>query len=534
MAFANKKPTSPCRTVGDVPVIDLFAGPGGLAEGFSALERPEVRFTVELSIEKDPCARNTLELRKFFRQFPPADVPEEYYRYVRGEMRRSELEGTYPEQFATARRQARLLELGSEEYPDEVVRSVIESALGNGTGRWVLVGGPPCQAYSLAGRSRMRPGNEDAYLSDRRHHLYREYLKIIAWLSPPVFIMENVPGLISTILRDDRICNRILADLESPGRAIAELNSTVAGDGREYVVYSLVSPREGTLFGPAPLDPRRYIVEAERFGIPQRRHRVFFLGVRMDLVERMGGMPPLLEPSGEVVTVDEVIRGLPVLRSRLTREVDSTKTWRAAIRDQLRVLDRGEIEPEVLEEMERACSNLEADADPGGQFVRGGTAPARLADWFVDPRIGGALNHESRAHMRSDLLRYLFMSSAAAVGQDVKLGGFPRSLLPAHENVQRSIESGNSWFSDRFRVQRADRPATTVTAHISKDGHYFIHPDPTQCRSLTVREAARIQTFPDNYFFEGPRTDQFRQVGNAVPPLLARQIAAIVAQILDV
>jgi DNA (cytosine-5)-methyltransferase 1 len=274
-------------------------------------------------------------------------------------------------------------------------------------------------------------------------------------------------------------------------------------------------------------------VESERFGIPQRRHRVFFLGVREDIVEGNGGAPRLLEPATREITAGEVIAGLPRLRSRLTREGDSAESWRTAIADQVEALDVAEIAPDILEVMWNATSELIADGHPGGRFVRGGEPPAQLSEWFIDPRIGGALNHESRAHMRSDLLRYLFLSSAASIGIDLKLRGFPGSLLPAHENVQKSIESGNSFFSDRFRVQRADRPATTVTAHISKDGHYFIHPDPRQCRSLTVREAARLQTFPDNYFFEGPRTEQFRQVGNAVPPLLARQIAGVVADILD-
>jgi DNA (cytosine-5)-methyltransferase 1 len=139
-------------------------------------------------------------------------------------------------------------------------------------------------------------------------------------------------------------------------------------------------------------------------------------------------------------------------------------------------------------------------------------------------------NHSARSHMATDLHRYLFAASFAKVtGRTPFLGDFPEALLPEHLNVEESLETKK--FKDRFRVQLGERPATTVVAHISKDGHYFIHYDPSQCRSLTVREAARLQTFPDNYHFEGGRTEQYRQVGNAVPPLLARQIAEVGAEV---
>ena len=153
-----------------------------------------------------------------------------------------------------------------------------------------------------------------------------------------------------------------------------------------------------------------------------------------------------------------------------------------------------------------------------------------LDEWYSDPKLKVWLNHETRGHRIDDLARYGFAACfAEEYGRSPK--GHTDFCLPGLAPDHKNWESGN--FSDRFRVQLADAPSTTITSHISKDGHYFIHYDPRQCRSLTVREAARLQTFPDNYFFQGGRTQQYHQVGNAVPPLLARRIADVVFSILQ-
>ncbi len=520
------------RTI--IPVIDVFAGPGGLSEGFTRYDNPRFQFDVRLSIEKDRNACQTLALRKFYHGFDAGAVPDAYYSYVKGRITREELEEEFREEAEIAGKRAFLAELGGTSYPDELIIRRIKEALAGHRGHWGLIGGPPCQAYSMAGRSRMKPADEERYLQDHRHRLYQEYLKILAWFSPSFFIMENVPGLISTILNNQRVFDTILRDIEDPGNAIDVSPVDRRRRRPRYSVFSLVKERRRTLFGSDPHEPGDYIVSCEKFGVPQRRQRVILFGIREDITGGPGFQPPVLEEVNRVVSAGEVLEGLPPLRSGLSREEDSPELWRRAIVDQVRTMALGEEFRDVAMIMDDTLKDLRYQASPGGQFVPRGRKVKAHEDWYHDPNLGGSLNHEARSHMRTDLVRYLFLACAARSGKEMKLKDFPRILLPDHNNVDRAIDSGHGLFSDRFRVQQLDRPSRTVTSHLHKDGHYFIHPDPTQCRSMTVREAARLQTFPDSYFFEGPRTAQFLQVGNAVPPLLAHQIAGVVAETLGI
>jgi DNA (cytosine-5)-methyltransferase 1 len=236
------------------------------------------------------------------------------------------------------------------------------------------------------------------------------------------------------------------------------------------------------------------------------------------------------------VQVEDVIDDLPRIRSTLSREQDSEEAWRDAIAEVRQQTWFRSPDSPALHGAARAAAKAlgsisGARLDAGASWQPWSARPRRLAPWY---RTGcrGLSNHEARGHMRSDLHRYFFAACfARANGRSPTLEDFPPELMPDHRNVEQGRLG--EMFADRFRVQLADHPSTTVTSHISKDGHYFIHYDPTQCRSLTVREAARLQTFPDSYHFEGPRTEQYHQVGNAVPPLLAKQIAAIVHDVLQ-
>lgn len=489
------------RVLVPIEIIDLFAGPGGLGEGFSQLKRDgKCLFKIGVSIEKEKFAHETLLLRSFFRQFETA--PDQYYEYLRNEISKADLFEAFPQEHSIAEKEAWCAELGHDDFAHKDVIKRIRNSIKKPSNS-IVIGGPPCQAYSLIGRSKM--GKNDSFEQDPRHTLYKEYLKIISEFKPAIFVMENVKGIISSKLDGEYIFDKILEDLRrpclilNPARKRFRLNET-------YTVYSLSSEKSLS-----ELTRKDYTIRCEDFGIPQRRHRVILVAVRNDLQ----GKPFSLKKTPNEVTLEEVIGDLPKLRSGLSKFPDEKSAWRSQIL-------AGLPNAKVYKTLNRGAEYINAKAQPKTYY-----------DWFHDPKLLGVVNHTTRSHISEDLHRYYYASSFAIKNnRSPRLQDFPENLLPKHKNIRKAIK-GKSLFNDRFRVQLKNRAATTITSHISKDGHYFIHYDPRQCRSLTVREAARIQTFPDNYKFEGPRTAQYQQVGNAVPPLLAHEISKVVYELLE-
>lgn len=503
-------------------VVDLFAGPGGLGEGFARYGGGN-KFEIAISAEMEDSAHKTLTMRSFFRRIQgDQKALAAYYNFCHSEA------APHPSTivrsaWADATREAWKLTLG-EPADNHILDGLLEkSALD--ADRTVLIGGPPCQAYSLVGRARNK--GEKAYKAedDHRHFLYREYLRIVHKTQPAIFVMENVKGILSSKVGGQKVFHDILRDLSDPGAALR------SSDGERYVIHSLVEP---VCFShgddPAAIDANAFIIESERYGIPQARHRVILLGVRADIAYEGG---KYLKPSA-VLSVEHAIGALPKLRSRLSKD-DSATAWLNE------VTKRGErlIAEALNKDMNNlALAMLQALGDVGNSLATGGVrywlpveekAVTAYLKWVKDPKLDVWLNHESRSHMASDLGRYFFTSAYGKANRRTPKGHLEfalEGLAPEHANW----ESGK--FIDRFRVQLREQPSTTVTSHIAKDGHYFIHYDAAQCRSLTVREAARLQTFPDNYFFQGNRTQQFHQVGNAVPSLLANKIAHVVYSIL--
>ena len=500
-----------------IPVVDIFAGPGGLGEGFSAF-LPEGRvqrspFRIAVSAEMERNAARTLRLRAFFRRFPPGDAPASYYDYVAGRTQEPWTEATMAE-WRAAGEEARQLTLGvpsDDAFLYERIRAIAAR-----NQPWVLIGGPPCQAYSLVGRARNRGIAGYRPEDDERYVLYKHYLKLVGKFRPAVFVMENVKGLLSAKINEQLVFHEILEGLERPG----------GRSGPRYRLLPVAITNNQT--HAALLDPRSYVLRAETLGVPQARHRVILLGISEE-IDGIGGT--FLAPCERRFSVSDVIGNLPSRRSGVTDE--EIEAWWPFAQDVLERAAHASDDLEVSEHLQKLALKMKKrDPGMGGRWApkteNSDQVPEHLQSWLIDPKLDGILNHEVREHMASDLERYAFAAAFTKIYGRSPRGAkeFPSALHPKHHNWK----SGK--FVDRFKVQRYDSPSSTVTSHLSKDGHYFIHPDPSQLRSLSVREAARLQTFPDNYFFEGSRGAQFRQVGNAVPPWMARQIAGVVYTLL--
>ena len=534
------------QTKNIIPVIDLFAGPGGLNEGFSHKIGEKRRFKSVLSVEKEAPEHQTLSLRAFYRYFLYRDlpVPQEYYDYIqkRNNVTREQLWKKYPDAAAEADKEALQFTLGEDDGPlgFPFLAKKIERAL-NGEKNWLLIGGPPCQAYSLVGRSKQlgelkkTEGSisdaEQKFYQDHRHKLYRQYLRILACFAPAVFVMENVKGILSAKLNGEPIFPQILKDLKSPAISAKEYGLE-AKTKHTYHILSFVT-------GTEPENISEYLIKSEDYGIPQARHRVILLGVRDDIWKKFGNGVGRLKKQSQM-SVKKAIGELPVLRSGFTHREDTLESWKKYLAEIVNEKFFSEFSDEVKQAMMRYSKQRESFSAERLTQAQYKMNRGELGNWYNDSVLECYLNHETRAHMASDLYRYLF---ASVVGELQKrspqLKDFPDDLLPEHKNVIKRADRArektrvDQKFADRFKVQVWDSPSSTITSHISKDGHYFIHPDPLQCRSLTVREAARLQTFPDNYFFEGNRTQQYHQVGNAVPPFLAHQLSRIVFDIFE-
>ena len=496
-----------------ISIIDLFAGPGGLNEGFSRVigPRDERLFNTLISVECDPAAHQTLSLRALFRRLDESGRGA-YRRYAAGSISRDELNLQVGAAAAEAASEALMARLGESEAVNRGIEERISHALTkSGSKDFVLIGGPPCQAYSLVGRSRRseeRKTNQAGFESDHKHTLYRQYLRIVQKFRPVAFLMENVPGLLSARLKGQQTFELICTDLRKAGYELHAL-------GRD----------EGAVG--STRDPREFVLHAEEHGVPQKRSRVFILGVRSDL--RLAPTK-LAQLPGPEVTVESVIGDLPRIRSRLSKETDSGPLWEKAVRS-MSVTAFRQLDSPLAASIQARLRKISGGLPLGTRTMDRTASPKVLRAWYQDMALPFVLNHNSRGHMRSDLHRYLLWSEYGLLnGRSPTISEVPHFFRPAHENIVGNARDVP--FADRFRVQIGNRASTTITSHISKDGHYYIHPDPTQCRSLSVREAARLQTFPDSYLFEGNITEQYRQVGNAVPPLLAMQLGTMIAEML--
>ncbi len=309
-------------------IVDLFAGPGGLGEGFTSFsEGRQKPFQIGISVEKETSAHQTLRLRAFLRDYRLRHtvLPKQFIEFHAGRTVEPDWNLVDAKSWLQATKEAKCLELGTTSATDAIDSAIID--LRREFDDTILIGGPPCQAYSLVGRSRAKGKLGYIPEEDNRHYLFREYIRVLDRLRPAVFVMENVKGMLSSKVESRLVFEMLMEDLSTLGRkrgGLYELRAVRLEDG----VATLVEASHASDF----------IMRAENFGVPQRRHRVIIIGIRSDMA---AGIPKArIMVSKRTRTVDDAIGDLPALRSGLSRGNDSAEQWTSNVRQAAQALQR--------------------------------------------------------------------------------------------------------------------------------------------------------------------------------------------------
>lgn len=402
--------------------IDLFAGAGGLSEGFI---RAGFSPIAHVEMNKDAC--DTLKTRTAFHWLKQNNRVEEYYDYLKGKITRTELWNKIPDHLINS---VIHKEISKETLPNIFEQIDIELKKNEVD---LVIGGPPCQAYSVAGRARKD------MVDDPRNHLYKHYVEFLKKYKPKMFVFENVPGILSA----------------SNGKYLEKIFDAVREQGYEL---------------------EKKILNAKNFNVLQDRKRVIIIGWKKKLKL---SYPIFEDNENNYEVLKDLFYDLPKIKS-------GQGAWG------------------VSEYIKETNSYLETTG------IRNG--------------IDFTTQHIARKNNENDLEIYrIAVDKWIIENKRLNYGELPKRLIK-HNNTDT--------FSNRFQVVNHKGVSHTVVAHICADGHYYIHPDKNQNRSITVREAARIQSFPDDYFFESSRTAAFKQIGNAVPVLMAEGIAKKIKKLL--
>lgn len=397
--------------------IDLFAGAGGLSEGFLRND-----FTPIAHVEMNKFACDTLKTRVAYNYLKKHEGLGSYIKYLKKEISREELWSMVPKPEMDSVIQS---EISSHSIKE--IFETIDSRL-KGKKVDVLIGGPPCQAYSIVGRARDPKG----MLDDPRNHLYKFYVKFLQKYNPKMFVFENVPGILSA----------------KNGEYFTKIKKAIEAAGYNFSYKTL---------------------NAKYFNVLQDRKRVIIIGYRS---------------------------GLDYSYPKFS-EIESDFTIKKDLFSDLRSIQHG------------TGNDFEEYNKPATEYLK----KAKIRN---DLKI--VTQHKARPNNKNDLEIYEIAINNMIDGKGKRLNyvDLPKRLK-RHKN--------ETVFTNRFQVVNPNSISHTVVAHISGDGHYYIYPDKKQIRSISIREAARIQSFPDDFYFEGGQTAAFKQIGNAVPPLMAEGIA---------